>query len=140
MIIFVTIKNSTEAIKMIDGITIIEATSVVTDSVLNFMVAYGCFLFITIMCICIGFWRWTVDKVPFKRAKVWIIIGLIGGILIGCLVGKFVLPTPTDYTTIYKVELSDDLDFGEFKQRYKINKQQGMYYYIEEIAKEEEDQ
>ena len=125
---------------MIDGITIIEANSVVTDSVLNFMGAYGCFLFIMVSCICIGIWRWTVDKVPFKRAKVWIAIGVIGGILIGCLVGKFVLPKPTDYTTIYKVELSDDLNFGEFKQYYKINEQQGRYYYIEEIKKEEEDQ
>lgn len=121
---------------MIDGITIIESTQVVTESVLNFMVAYGCFLFIMIMCICIGIWRWAVDKVPLKRAQVWIIIGVAAGIIIGCLIGKIILPMPTNYTTVLKVELEDSVTIGELREDYIITKQEGNYYYLEK--KEEE--
>ena len=121
---------------MIDGITIIESTQVVTESVLNFMVAYGCFLFIMIMCICIGIWRWTVDKVPLKRAQVWIIIGVTAGIIIGCLIGKFILPTPTNYTTVFKVKLDDSVTIGELREDYIILEQDGKYYYLEKREEE----
>ncbi len=119
------------------GITILESELVVTDSILNFMVAYGCFLFIMIMCICIGIWRWTVDKVPLKKAKFWIIGGIAAGVIIGCLVGKFIMPKPTDWATILKVEIDDDVTIGELKDDYIIIKQDGKYFYLEKIDKEE---
>jgi hypothetical protein len=122
--------------RMIEGITVLESTQIVTDSVLNFLVAYGCFLFIMIMCICIGIWRWAVDKIPFKRAQIWIAIGLTAGITIGCLVGKFVLPTPVEYTTILKTEIEDKVTIGELKEYYIITKQEGNYYYLEKREEE----
>lgn len=123
---------------LIDGMTIIESNQVVTDSILNFMVAYGVFLIIMTSCICIGFWRWGVDKVPFKKAKTWIGIGIVGGVLIGCLVGKFIMPKPTDWATILKVELDDSITIGELREDYIILEQKGKYYYLE--RKEDEDE
>ena len=123
---------------MINGITIIESTQVVTESILNFIVAYGCFLFIMIMCICIGIWRWAVDKVPLKRAQVWIIIGVTAGIIIGCLIGKFILPKPTDYTTVIKAEIEDNVTSGELREDYIILSQEGRYYRLEKIKEEGE--
>jgi hypothetical protein len=124
---------------LIDGMTLVESNTIVSDSVLNFMVAYGVFLIIMTSCICIGFWRWTVDKVPFKKVKFWIIGGVAGGIIIGCLVGKFIMPKPTDWTTILKVELDDSVTIGELREDYIMLEQDGKYYYLERIDKEEEE-
>jgi hypothetical protein len=122
---------------MLDGITVISSSQVVTDTMLNLVVAYGCFLFIMIMCICVGIWRYFVDKVPFKRAKVWIFIGIAAGLLIGCLIGLFVMPEPTEYITVLKVQLDDSVTIGDLKEYYIINKQDGNYYYLESIKEEE---
>jgi hypothetical protein len=122
---------------MLDGITIISSSQVVTDTMLNLVVAYGCFLFIMIMCICVGIWRYFVDKIPFKRAKIWIFVGLAAGLLIGCLIGKFVMPEPTEYTTVLKVQLDDSITIGDLREHYIINRQDGNYYYLESIKEEE---
>ena len=122
---------------LIDGMTLIEANTVVSDSMLNFMVAYGVFLIIMVSCICIGIWRWAVDKVPLKKVQYWIIGGLAGGIIIGCLVGKFIMPKPTDWTTILKVELEDSVTIGELREDYIILEQDGKYYYLEKKEEEE---
>jgi hypothetical protein len=122
---------------MLDGITVIDVVSKFPDGATNFLTAYGCFLFVVAMCICIGLWRWRMDKVPLKKARVWILIGVSFGFLMGCVAVKFFATTPFKQATIYKVELSDDLNFGEFKSRYKINSQEGQYYYIEEIEVED---
>ena len=121
---------------LMDGVTIIDSNIVVAESMLNFMVAYACFLFIMIACICMGIWRWRVDKIPLKRAKAWIWIGLIGGIIIGCLIGKFVLPKTTDYKTIFKVQIEDNVTIGDITEDYIILEQDGNYFYLEEIEDE----
>ena len=115
------------------GITIIAASTVVSVSALNFTAAYGCFLFLFVMCICAGIWRYFVNKVSYSRARKWVTLGLIVSATLGILFGKFIMPQPKEYTTIYKVELADDLNFGEFKENYIILKQEGKYYYIYEI-------
>ena len=86
------------------GITVIAASTVVSVSALNFAAAYGCFLFLFIMCISAGIWRFFVNKVSYSRARKWITLGLIVSATLGILFGKFIMPQPKEYTTIYKVE------------------------------------
>lgn len=72
------------------------------------------------------------DELPVTACfSMFILLGLCGGIFIGCLFGG-ALQTPTKYETQYKVTISDEVKMDEFCEKYEIIGQDGKIYTVRE--------
>jgi uncharacterized membrane protein YeaQ/YmgE (transglycosylase-associated protein family) len=60
-----------------------------------------------------------------------IVVGLIFGLLFGFLAGDF-NRNPIEYTTEYKVTISDEVSMNDFYEKYEIISQEGKIYTIRE--------
>ena len=70
-----------------------------------------------------------LDKIPRKIRNCAITI-LIGIVLFGAGVNVF---APREMIPRYQVIIDDDVDFNEFINNYKIIKQDGLIYTVEEL-------
>lgn len=65
-----------------------------------------------------------------------LLLSLLAGLLVGALFGVIVgslSATPTEYTTQYKVTISDEVQMNDFLSRYKIISTEGRIYTVREI-------
>ena len=65
-----------------------------------------------------------------------LLLSLLAGLLVGSLFGVMVgglSATPTEYTTQYKVTISDEVQMNDFLSRYKIISTEGKIYTVREI-------
>lgn len=65
-----------------------------------------------------------------------ILAGALFGALFGLLVGSGTA-IPTEYTTQYKVTISDEVSMNDFMERYKIIDQEGKIYTVQERVGEQ---
>lgn len=65
-----------------------------------------------------------------------VLFGALIGPLFGMLVGAGT-STPTEYTTQYKVTISDEVSMNDFMERYEIINQEGKIYTVQERVGEQ---
>ena len=58
-------------------------------------------------------------------------VGLVASVMFGFTIGSE-CSKPVEYTTEYKVTISDEVLMNEFNERYKIISQEGKIYTIRE--------
>lgn len=67
-----------------------------------------------------------------------IFMGIVVGGMLGSLVG-IVFSKPTDYTTVYKVTISEEVSMLDFYNKYHVMEQEGRIFTVTEKEQEVEE-
>lgn len=114
------------------GVEILTSQEVVIEYAFNWFAFWIGFGITVISVIIIGALSVICykDELPVAaRFSMFILLGLCGGIFIGCSFGRL-LKTPTKYETQYKVTISDEVKMDEFCEKYEIIEQDGKIYTV----------
>jgi hypothetical protein len=113
------------------GVEILTSNEVAIEWAFNWtafwIVGTAAFVIVTV----IGIWQWLSGNCSFGIVPALIIIGLIAGGSFGSIIGTY-LQQPVEYTTEYKVTISDDVSLNEFNEKYEIVGQDGKIYTVRE--------
>lgn len=114
------------------GVEILASQEVVIEYAFNWVAFWIGFGITAISVIIIGalFVVYYKDELPVAACfSMFILLGLCGGIFIGCLFGGS-LKTPTKYETQYKVTISDEVKMDKFCEKYEIIEQDGKIFTV----------
>ena len=112
------------------GVEILAMEEVVTKTSYNMSAFVICFIVVFAFFLIFGvIASYTEDDyhyvIPF--AAIGLLIGAIPAFIVGAGTG-----IPTEYTTQYKVTVSDEVQLNEFNERYEIIEQEGKIYTVRE--------
>lgn len=113
------------------GVEILTSSQVASDWAFNWTAFWIVGIAIFAAATCIGIWQWLSGDCEFAIVPVLFCIGLAFGGMLGALSGSW-FSQPTEYTTEYKVIISDEVSLNEFNEKYEIIGQDGKIYTVRE--------
>lgn len=111
------------------GVEILASNEVVTGTLFNwtmFWITFGGCLFVFLM-IGIGVSVYAKDWANLG----YVFIGALAGALFGAIIGRGT-EIPEGYETQYKVAISDEVNMGDFFEKYELIEQEGKIYTVRE--------
>lgn len=114
-----------------NGVNIVSQVEVVAEYAFNWQSFWIDGLSVLVICAIAGFCEYIMITNDIVSIFIGIIMGLIGGALFGATFGV-IAQHPIEYTTEYKVIVSDEVNFNEFQEKYKIIDQKGKIYTVRE--------
>lgn len=113
------------------GVEILTSNEVAVEWAFNWTGFWIVGIVTFVIVTAIGLYQWLSGNCSFGIVPALIIIGLIAGGSFGSIIGTC-LQRPVEYTTEYKVTISDDVSLNEFNEKYEIVGQDGKIYTIRE--------
>jgi adenine/guanine phosphoribosyltransferase-like PRPP-binding protein len=118
-----------------NGVNILASAEVVTKYTFNWQ-AFWISILITISLLAfVGLMLYLFENCGIGIIPCLAVMGLFFGIIIGGALGLNA-GIPVEYTTEYKVIISDEVNFNEFQEKYEIIDQDGRIYVVREKDKE----
>lgn len=115
-----------------NGVEILSIREVVTKYAFNWQPFWITVLIMIGICAIIGLITYLSNECEIGVVPSLALVGLFFGVIIGYPCGSIIFGTPIEYTTEYKVIISDEVNFNEFQEKYEIISQEGKIYTIEE--------
>ena len=113
------------------GVEILSSAEVASEFAFNwtaFWIAFGITL---AFCLFMGIWYVANGECIWWLIVITSLIGIIGGMMLGCLWGT-ICETTTTYEIHYKVTIDDSVSMNEFLDKYEILDQEGKIYTVKE--------
>ena len=118
------------------GVEILTSSQVASGWAFNWTAFWIVGIVIFAAAAFIGIWQWLNGDCDFTIVQALILIGLGMGGMLGAISGSW-LSLPAEYTTEYKVIISDEVSMNEFNEKYEIIEQDGKIYTVRERVKGE---
>lgn len=118
------------------GVEILTSNEVAIEYAFNwtaFWIVGGIAL---VIITAIGIYSYVNGDCDFGIIPSLFIVGLVSGVLLGSMFGEFTRQ-PTEYTTEYKVTISDEVSMNEFYEHYKVVNQDGKIFTVREKSENE---
>ena len=112
------------------GVEILATEEVVTKTLYNWGAFAICFIIILAIFFIAGVII-SFNENDYYFVILFTAIGLILGTVPSSIIGEG-MGIPSEYTTQYKVTISDEVQLNEFNERYEIIEQEGKIYTIRE--------
>lgn len=113
------------------GVEILTSSQVASGWAFNWTAFWIVGIVIFAIITSIGIWEWLNAYCDFGIVPALILMGLAAGGTLGFMSGSL-LSQPAEYTTVYKVIISDEVSMNEFNKKYEITGQDGKIYTVRE--------
>lgn len=113
------------------GVEILTSSEVAVEWAFNWTLFWIVGGIILVIFTIVGIWFWANDDYDWGIIPILFIVGMVFGILFGCMVGNGI-GKPIEYTTEYKVTISDEVSMTEFYEHYKVISQDGKIFTVRE--------
>lgn len=113
------------------GVEILTSSEVAVEWAFNWTLFWIVGGIILVIFTIVGIWFWANDVCDWGVIPILFIVGMVFGILFGCMVGNGI-SKPIEYTTEYKVTISDEVLMTEFYEHYKVISQDGKIFTVRE--------
>ena len=113
------------------GVEILAMEEVVAATQFNMTMFWIIFCGVLVVMFIVGT-AMSLNNRDWCQLLLSLLAGILAGALFGVMAGSL-SATPTEYTTQYKVTISDEVKMNDFLSRYKIIRQEGKIYTVREI-------
>jgi hypothetical protein len=113
------------------GVEILTSSQVAYEWAFNWTAFWIVGIVAFVIVTAIGIWQWLGGYCSFGIVPALIFVGMAAGVAFGALWGSF-LSQPAEYTTEYKVIISDEVSMNEFNEKYEIIERDGKIYTVRE--------
>ena len=121
---------------MMEGIKILSMEEVVSKTRFNSEIALIAAIVVFLILIMIGIFT-SIKEHNWSNLMITFVISLFGSFCLAIIVGH-AFEKPAEYTTQYKVIVSDEVSFVDFHEKYEIIEQDGEIFTIREKLKQGE--
>lgn len=116
-----------------NGVDILTITEIATKHAFNWQVFWFAVLIMIGGAAAFGLMLYLFDNCEIGVIPCMVVVALLFGAIIGGALG-FSFGIPVEYTNEYKVIISDEVNFNEFQEKYKIIDQDGKIFTVRERA------